>query len=64
MATPGVPVVRADLLAVHALCQEFFPLRDARGREAVGDRRQVRALVNGSLRTFTDIARWNAAVSR
>jgi hypothetical protein len=62
-ATPGLAVVRADLLAVRTLCSRLLPVDVAiSGEAATADPRQVRAMVNGCIQAFTDIAGWNAAV--
>jgi hypothetical protein len=62
-ATPGLAVVRKDLLSVRDLCQRLLPLdMTTPAQVAPGDRRQVRALANGCIRAFSDIAGWNAAV--
>lgn len=62
-AATGLAVVRTDLLAVRDLCRRILPLEaTASGDVTAGDPRQVRALVNGGVRAFTDIAGWNAAV--
>lgn len=62
-ATPGLGVVRTDLLAVRDLCGRLLPLSpSASGEAPTGDPRQMRALVNGCVRAFADIAGWNAAV--
>jgi hypothetical protein len=62
-ATPGLAVVRKDLLSVRDLCRRLLPLGATTSDQVpTGDPRQVRALVNGCIRAFTDIAASNAAV--
>lgn len=61
-ATPGLSLVRADLLSVRDLCRRLLPLGATESAEvATGDPRHLRAMVNGCVRAFTDIAGWNAA---
>ena len=62
-ATPGVAIVRHDVLAIRDLCKQVLPI-DTEVRQEMGspDGRDVRALVNGSIRAFSDVARWNGAV--
>jgi hypothetical protein len=61
-ATPGLSLVRADLLSVRDLCRRLLPLDATASTEvATGDPRHVRPMVNGCVRAFTDIAGWNAA---
>jgi len=62
-ASPGIGAVRTDLLAVRDLCQVVLPMAGSAGHETnAEDERRVRALVNGGIRSFADIAQWNAAV--
>jgi len=62
-ATPGLALVRKDLLSVRDLCQRLLPLgASVSGEDLAADPRQVRAMVNASIRAFTDIASSNAAV--
>ena len=62
-STPGLRVVRADLLAVRDLCQRVLPMGlEVAGAGRAGDPRRVRALANGSIRAFTEIAGRNADV--
>lgn len=63
-ASPGLGVIRTDLLAVRDLCRVVLPLGGPVGLSAnANDERRVRALVNGGIRSFADIAQWNAAVT-
>lgn len=62
-ATPGLAVVRGDLLAVRKLCRRLLPLDTTASADvATGDLRQMRAMVNVCVRAFADIAGWNDAV--
>ncbi|MCZ3390037.1 MAG: hypothetical protein LH645_13205 [Actinomycetia bacterium] len=63
-ASPGLGVIRTDLLAVRDLCWVVLPLGGSVRPSANADgERRVRALVNGGIRSFADIAQWNAAVA-
>ncbi|MCZ3385984.1 MAG: hypothetical protein LH630_03235 [Actinomycetia bacterium] len=63
-ASPGLGVIRTDLLAVRDLCRVVLPLGGPVGPSAnADDERRVRALANGGIRSFADIAQWNAAVA-
>ena len=62
-ATPGLAIVRHDVLAIRDLCKRVLPIdAEARGEIGSAEARDVRALVNGGVRAFGDVARWNAAV--
>ena len=62
-ATPGVAIVRHDVLAIRDLWKQVLPVGPEARREIENlEPRDARALVNGSVRALSDIARWNAAV--
>ena len=62
-ATPGSAALRREVAAVRDLCQTVLPIhRDATGVHASGQAREVRALAHDTVRTFTQIAGWNATV--
>jgi hypothetical protein len=64
-ATPGSAALRREVAAVRDLCQTVLPIhRDATGVHACGQAREVRALAHDTVRTFTQIAGWNATVFR
>ena len=57
-ATPGLAIVRQEVLAIRSLCQQVTPIGTGAQVEAgVGEPRDIRALVNGSVRAFGDVAR-------
>ena len=62
-ATPGLVVVRREVLAIRDLCRLVIPTSsEALVETASAVARDVRALANGSVRAFCDVARWNGAV--
>lgn len=62
-ATPGLAIVRHDVLAIRDLCKQVLPIGPEAQTEAENPETcDARALVKGSVRAFSDIARWNAAV--
>lgn len=60
-ATPGSAALRGDVSRIRDLCQTVFPLRrDAGGVHPADGGRGLNSFANGSLRSFTQIAGWNA----